>query len=387
MASSNNSPGEDKKKLVYSIMQMLQRDMDKCNGEGDTQKGETLEVIIQCLSEVYEVQLEPDANKYRSFTPLEALFQRGKGPMGSSPDNPMPIPIGGATPADMAAAEEFKRQGNEHMKSKEFEKAITAYANAIERNDEKSEYYCNRAAAFSKTGQHERAVEDCIIALGLKEDYARAHGRLGFAYYQLGKHLEAKRAYKRAIELEPDNAGYKHNQESLERTLKEKEQPSAPAPAPSSLANPPLAASAAPGNAAGFGGPGGMGQQPGFPGFGGLPPMGAGGQVPNLGGLGGLPNMGGMDMGSLMSNPAFMNMASQMMSDPNMMNMATQLASQMSQSGVNPMGGLLGNPGFFPPPPNQPPQQPQQPPPPPNNNNKDEKKDEKKDKDKDEEQK
>ena len=361
---------------MHSIMQMLQRDLEKSYGDGDRQKGETLEVIIQCLSEVYEVQL--DSDKYRTFTPLETLFERGKGPLGSSPDNPMSIPTGGATPADMVAAEEYKRQGNDHMKAKEFEQAITAYTKAIELNDEKSEYYSNRAAAFSKMGQYERAIDDCVIALGLKEDYARAHGRLGFAYYQLGKHLEAKRAYKRAIELEPDNVGYKHNLESLEQALKEKEHPPpAPAaPAPASFNNPPPATGAAPGNAAGFGGFGGMGQQPGFPGFGGMEG-------------GGLPNLGGMDMGALMNNPSFMNMATQMMSDPNMMSMATQLANQMSQSGVNPMTGLMGNQGFFPPapappPPNQQQQQQQQPPP---NNNNDEKKDEKKDKKKEEDKK
>ncbi|KAI6656412.1 Small glutamine-rich tetratricopeptide repeat-containing protein alpha-like [Oopsacas minuta] len=379
MASNNSTaPTEDKKKLVYSIMQMLQRDMDKCQGEGDSEKGETLEVVMQCLSEVYEVELESDANKYKIFTPLETLFEQAKGPIGSSPNNPLPVPGGGATPEDIKAGEEFKRQGNEYMKTKEYEQAITAYSKAIEYNDEKSEYYCNRAAAFSKTGKHDRAIEDCTIALGLKEDYARAHGRLGFAYYQLGKHLEAKKAYSRAIELEPDNAGYKHNLDSLERTLREKEQVTSSAHSATPQA--PLPTSQPTSNAGGFGTFGGMAQPPqhqapAFPGF--------GGQMPNFGGMGagGMPNLGGMDMNSLMSNPAFMNMASQMMSDPNMMNMANQFASQMAQTGVNPMAGLMGNPGMFPQPPN-----PQQPPP--NSDNKEEKKDEKKDKkDKDGEQK
>ena len=373
MASNNpNSPNEDKKRLVYSIMQMIQRDVERCNGEGDSQKGETLEVVLQCLSEVYEVDLESDAARYRGYSTLEALFEKAKGPIGSSPDNPKPVPSGGATPEEILAAEDFKRQGNEHMKCKEFEQAINAYSRAIERNDEKAEYYCNRAAAYSKTGKHDRAIEDCLIALGLKEDYARAHGRLGFAYYQLGKHLEAKQSYTRAIELEPDNAGYKHNLDSLERTLREKEQASAPPPAPVSSQVP----AALPANFGGFGGQQQQ-QQPAFPGLGGM------GQMPNMGGMGGmggLPNMGGMDMNSLMSNPAFMNMASQMMADPNMMSMANQFASQMAQSGVNPMAGL---PGMFPQPPN-PPQQPPQPPPnnPPNDNQSN-KKDDKKEKDKD----
>ena len=374
MASNNsNSISEDKKRLMYSIMQMIQRDADKSNGEGDRQKGETLEIVLQCLSEVYEVDLESDAIRYKGYSTLEALYEKAKGPIGSSPDNPKLVPSGGATPEEILAAEEFKRQGNEHMKSKEFEQAINAYSKAIERNDEKSEYYCNRAAAYSKTGKHDRAIEDCLIALGLKEDYARAHGRLGFAYYQLGKHLEAKQAYKRAIELESDNAGYKHNLDSLERTLREKEEASA-APPPVPMHSQATAAPTA--NFGGFGGQQPQQQQPAFPGFGGM------GQMPNLAGMGGLPNLGGMDMNSLMSNPAFMNMASQMMSDPNMMSMANQFASQMNQSGVNPMGGF---PGMFPQPPNppNPPQQPPQPPNnPPNDNNAD-KKDEKKDKDKD----
>ena len=40
-----------------------------------------------------------------------------------------------------------------------------------------------------------------------------------------------------------------------------------------------------------------------------------------MGGLGAMPGMPNFDIGSVLGNPALMNMASQMMQDPNMQNL------------------------------------------------------------------
>lgn len=41
--------------------------------------------------------------------------------------------------------------------------------------------------------------------------YGKAYGRLGLAYSSIEKHKEAVECFQRAIEIEPDNDGYKSN--------------------------------------------------------------------------------------------------------------------------------------------------------------------------------
>lgn len=38
--------------------------------------------------------------------------------------------------------------------------------------------YC-RAAAYSKTGEHQKAIDDCQKALTLQPNYGKAFGRMG----------------------------------------------------------------------------------------------------------------------------------------------------------------------------------------------------------------
>jgi len=94
-------------------------------------------------------------------------------------------------------------------------------------------YYCNRAAAFSKINNHYAAIEDCKRAIDMDPkygffmikkfvfsrlqrqasnfSYGKAYGRLGLAYSSIEKHKEAVECFQRAIEIEPDNDGYKSN--------------------------------------------------------------------------------------------------------------------------------------------------------------------------------
>merc|ERR1719270_345804 len=108
---------------------------------------------------------------------------------------------------------------------------------------------------------------------------------MGLAYTCIHKHKEAVDCFKKAIEVEPDNESYQSN-------LK--------------LAEDKLATSGSPGPAA-----------VGFP----------------PGGLGGL------NLGSMLENPALMNMATSMMSDPNVQQMMGQLMS----GNANQFYGQLAN--------------------------------------------
>lgn len=84
-------------------------------------------------------------------------------------------------------------------------------------------FYCNRAAAQSRLGDYQKAVDDSKMSLRYDPNYSKAFGRLGLAYSKLNKHEEALDAYKNALRIEPDNVDYQNNmsvtQQRLDRNI------------------------------------------------------------------------------------------------------------------------------------------------------------------------
>lgn len=180
----------DIKIVAASIVNFLKQQL-----AGDTlslDSRESVEVGVQCIETAFELGPEDTA---RSVDLLQLVRQqRGTGP----------------TP-DCAEAEKLKNEGNELMKAERHREALEKYSRAIELDPRNSVYFCNRAAAHFKLGEHEAAVADCTAALALQPDYGKAHGRLGLALTALDRHREARAAFARAAQLEPDNESYKQN--------------------------------------------------------------------------------------------------------------------------------------------------------------------------------
>lgn len=109
---------------------------------------------------------------------------------------------------------------------------------------------------------------------------------MGLAHTALGAHTEAKVCYQRALELDPINETYRENLRQCEQLNRNENQ--------------------------------GMGSVPGA-----------------LGGL----NLGGLDLSSMLSNPALMNMATSMLSNPQMQQMmANMMSGGSSQGAPGPQG-------------------------------------------------
>lgn len=174
---------------------------------------------------------------------------------------------------DTAEAERLKTDGNDQMKVENFSAAVEFYSKAIAINPQNAVYYCNRAAAYSKLGNYAGAVQDCELAIGIDPSYSKAYGRMGLALANLNKHTEAVNYYKKALELDPDNDTYKSNLKIAEQKME--------TPSPTG-------------------------------------------------------GMGGVDLAGLLSNPGFMNMASNLMSNPQMQ----QLMSGMMSGAYGPVGGV-----------------------------------------------
>ncbi|KAL0868633.1 hypothetical protein ABMA27_008088 [Loxostege sticticalis] len=176
--------------VAASIVNFLKQQL-----EGDTlsiDSRESVEVGVQCIETAFELGPEDAA---RGVDLLQLIRQQR----------------GGQPAPDRADAERLKNEGNELMKSERHREALDKYSRAIELDPRNAVYFCNRAAAHFKLGENESAVADCMAALALQPDYGKAHGRLGLALTALDRHREARQAFARASQLEPENESYKQN--------------------------------------------------------------------------------------------------------------------------------------------------------------------------------
>jgi len=275
----------DKRRLVYSIIQFCQKELQADDLSDDAK--ESLEVASQCLQSAYALNTEDKHLEVSKSLP--AIFQEAT---KNEPLHKKSPP----SAADKEEAERLKTEGNNLMRTEKFVEALEMYSKAIELDGSNPVFYCNRAAAHSKMNNHHLAIEDCQRAIDMDPSYSKAYGRMGLAHSSLEKHKEAVENFKKALELEPDNESYKSNLQIAEDKVK------------SGVSS----------------------------GMSGMPPM-----FPGMGGPGGL------DLGSFLNNPALMNMATTMLSDPNMQQMMSQMMGGAGGMGGGAPGapGVPGAPG------------------------------------------
>lgn len=280
--------------FVRAFLRFLNTQLAQPNFSSDSR--ESLEVAIQCLENVYEI---PPAGDGES-APLTAAADDDE----ANPLNHIDLfevyrgAFTNVSTERKAEAETLKNEGNRLMKEEKYQEALNTYGRAISLDATNPVFYCNRAAAYSRLGDYQRAADDCRMSLRYDPNYSKAYGRLGLAYSKMNKHEQALEAYQSALRIEPDNQDYKNNMSVTQQRLEESRA------APGGTGAGPAAAAAAAAAA------------------GGLPNLGAGG-------------LGGIDFAAALNNPALVSMATRMMSDPSIQNMLGQL------SGMNNVDALL----------------------------------------------
>ncbi|KAJ2958851.1 hypothetical protein NQZ79_g5599 [Umbelopsis isabellina] len=303
---------DNKKALVYSIIEFLEKSCKDGSVKEDNVEG--IEVAIQCIGDAFDVDpTDPDQQSKYSTKPatLQNIFDvylktksGKKGPAAT----PAAAPSGSAsasTPSepsiaknDKQKAEDLKVQGNRKMAEQNYPEAIRLYSEAISHNPNNAVFYGNRAAAYSQQGSHDQAVEDSKTAVELDPKYSKAYSRMGHAYFSLAKYQEAIDAYEKGLELDPNNATLKSSIEAARNKI----------------------------NSSGL-------ERSTSP-----PTGGRGGGFP--GGVGGMP-----DLGSLLNNPAMMNMAQQMMQSGafNDLMQNPEMMANMAQQFMGGNGGGLAD--------------------------------------------
>lgn len=115
---------------------------------------------------------------------------------------------------DVIASEKEKEEGNEFMKTQNYEQAAKSYSKAISLNPQNSILFCNRATAYLKLRSYEQVIQDCDKAIEIKNDYTKAYQRRGKAYLELKEYSKARNDFCKVLESEMDNIDtyndYKH---------------------------------------------------------------------------------------------------------------------------------------------------------------------------------
>lgn len=161
------STDTETKYFVSSFLRFIQKQIDSGNFTADTV--ESLEVAVQCLETAYDLpSLSSDENS-GSDNPLNhvdlyELYRNAFCTISSERKN---------------EAESIKNEGNCLMKEEKYAEALQAYNRAISLDATNPVFYCNRAAAFSRLGDYEKAANDCKMALRYDPNYSKAYGRLG----------------------------------------------------------------------------------------------------------------------------------------------------------------------------------------------------------------
>lgn len=314
MAASN-------KDLALAIIQFLNTSV--ANKTINEEFSESVDVAIDCIADAFEV----DKSEATSALGGRDLLDVVNG--ANSTDSAFETKSQEVDEETKAMANTLKAEGNKAMAVKDFDTAIAKYTDAITLDPSNVVFLSNRAAAYSSSSQHAKAVEDAKAAIALDPKFSKAYSRLGLAEYALGNAKGSMEAYKNGLEVEgslPSDAmkrGYetarKRVEEDLENSMSEGEK-GAPVSAKSADEGKSTDSSASAG---------------GMPDFSSL----------FGGGAGGMPSFAEM-----MNNPQVMQAAQSLMSNPDaikgLMNnpMVRQMA--LGLGGGAGMEGLMDNPAL-----------------------------------------
>lgn len=284
--SADAAPKDDvSRRLIASVLQFLESEIQR--EDLDDEIKQSVDVSRQCLQSAYTMTSADVPTEQKT---LKDIFLAAC---------PAPVvEVKELTEEDKQKAENFKMEGNGHMKNQDYTSAIECYNKAIAIDPKTAVYYCNRAAAQTGREAYDMALTDCQKALEIDSKYSKAYSRMGLTYSKMEIFDEAVKCYEKALEIDPENEGYKKNL----GLAKEKLQAATQMPA-------------------------------GFPNLCGL-----------MGGMGGGAGGGFSDF---LQNPAFMDMAKQVMENPAMKQMAMNMMGSMmgGQGGVPDPSGAGGSAG------------------------------------------
>lgn len=97
-------------------------------------------------------------------------------------------------------ADEYKRQGNEHYKQKDYAKALELYTSAIKQFGGDAAYHANAAVCLLRLERYEECIAAAQNALKLDPTHAKSLFRISQAYEVLGEDALALQYMTKAVQ-------------------------------------------------------------------------------------------------------------------------------------------------------------------------------------------
>jgi len=108
-------------------------------------------------------------------------------------------------------AEAYNNRGNAYRHKGEFDKAIDDYNKALKLNPNDADAYNNRGIAYDDKGEYDKAIDDYNKALKLNPNLAEAYNNRGVTYRHKGEFDKAIDDYNKALKLNPNYADAYNN--------------------------------------------------------------------------------------------------------------------------------------------------------------------------------
>ncbi|XP_041890255.1 tetratricopeptide repeat protein 12 isoform X6 [Corvus kubaryi] len=100
-------------------------------------------------------------------------------------------------------ANALKEKGNEAFREGDFALAIRRYTEGLQKLKDKQELYTNRAQAYLKLHEYEKAISDCEWALKCNKNCLKAYFLMGKAHLALQHFSESRHCYEKMLQIDP----------------------------------------------------------------------------------------------------------------------------------------------------------------------------------------
>ncbi|XP_063211394.1 tetratricopeptide repeat protein 12 isoform X1 [Chroicocephalus ridibundus] len=100
-------------------------------------------------------------------------------------------------------ANALKEKGNDAFRKGDYVIAIQRYTEGLEILKDKQELYTNRAQAYLKMQEYEKAINDCEWALKCNEKCIKAYFLMGKAHLALKHFNESRQCYEKILQIDP----------------------------------------------------------------------------------------------------------------------------------------------------------------------------------------
>ncbi|XP_078288871.1 tetratricopeptide repeat protein 12 isoform X1 [Panthera onca] len=100
-------------------------------------------------------------------------------------------------------ADALKQKGNEAFARGDYEAAILCYSEGLQKLRDMKVLYTNRAQAYIKLGDFQKAVVDCEWALKCDEKCTKAYFHMGKAHLALKNYNVSRECYQKILEINP----------------------------------------------------------------------------------------------------------------------------------------------------------------------------------------